>query len=99
MACEHEFEHVVYAESAPDREQHQPGDAGLVSQEKKSGYSGCHDYDDNVAAQTGYVARCFLYPGWADGAGWVVRAPQSESDAAIERCRFPSGNLMGDEAK
>jgi hypothetical protein len=70
-----------------------------VSQEEISGNGSCCDYDDDDAAQTGYIARRFLYPGWADGAGWVVRAPQSESDAAIERRRFSSGDLVGDEAK
>jgi len=99
LACEHEFEQVVERNAAPDREQHQPGDAGLVSQEEISGNRGCRDYDDDDAAQTGNIARRFLCPGWADGARWVDRALQGQGDAAVERRRFSSGDPAGDEAK
>jgi len=99
LACEHEFEQVVQRNAAPDREQHQPSDAGLVSQEEISGNRSCRDYDDEDAAQTGYIARRFLCPGWADGAGGVGGALQGEYDAALECRRFSSGDLAGDEAK
>ena len=97
--CECEFEQAVQPNSARDREEHEPGDAGLVIQEEISGDSSCRDEHDYDAAQTGYIARCFPYPGWPDRAGWVVRVPQRESDPAIKRRRIAPGDLARNQAK